>query len=799
MSPRVLSREAARTQHEQRRTATLVADPAPGSADQAHPYFDRPATAQERTRVFAAGVELVRQWLPESRGPATDRADAERVVGRLLDYLDSVAGASYQQRWMSCGADAAGKDWLPPYASGPSKRLGARQALNALLVLGVIRPSIEWLLECKQARFWRDWTVHHDSASWDRLFAICQQEKVRERVAWNGYATLIRICIHHGIGLEDITAEHVLDFRTRTLATGRVGRTLYSLWHHAKLAGLLHNAPDSLDALLLQGQRSPAELVDHYRVADPAIRQLLIDYVTEMSTTSDYASLANTARVLVHLFWCDLQDHHPELDTIALTQEQATAWKQRIKTRPDGNPRRNAYSVLGAVRSFYLDIAAWAHEDPAHWGPWAVPCPISIRDVRGYKAQRRRTTERMQGRTRTLAPLMPRLSDFARGRHRRAVELLERSRTAQVGETFTLHDQHYTRLALTRGASASAIRLTTPEQAKRVDPAWQEIQRFWAWAAIETLRHSGIRIEELLELTHLSIRQFRKPDGEILPLLQIAPSKSDQERILPASPELTAVLARIVARLTDGGGTVPLAIKRDEHELVHSAPMPYLFQHREGGRSRGMSSGTIRKYLSETATAMGLRDVDGQPLTFTPHDFRRMFITDLVNEGFPIHLAAQIVGHASIETTRGYTAVYEKDVFLAYDSFIVTRRTLRPSTEYRDPTQQEWAAFHEHFLRRKVSLGDCHRPYGSDCSHEHACIRCQFLQIDPAHVGRLAEIEDNLHARVDEAKANSWLGDVDQLLVTLGHLDSKKDQVQRMLDTLPTPLLTAVPDVAPFP
>lgn len=136
MSPRVLSREAARTQHEQRRTATLVADPVPGSADQAHPYFDRPATPQERIRVFAAGVELVRQWLPESRGPATDRADAERVVGRLLDYLDSVAGASYQQRWMSCGADAAGKDWLPPYASGPSKRLGARQALNALLVLG---------------------------------------------------------------------------------------------------------------------------------------------------------------------------------------------------------------------------------------------------------------------------------------------------------------------------------------------------------------------------------------------------------------------------------------------------------------------------------------------------------------------------------------------------------------------------------------------------------------------------------------------------------------------------------------
>jgi len=439
----------------------------------------------------------------------------------------------------------------------------------------------------KQARFWRDWTRHHDSAGWDRLLKVSKQEQVSERVAWNGYATLIRLCIHHGIGLHDITAEHILDFRTRLSASRRPGRDLCSLWHHAKLAGLLRDAPDSLDALLLRGQRTPTELVDRYGVTDPAIRRLLIDYVTEMSTTSDYGSLDNTSRVLVNLFWRDLQDHHPGLGTIALTPEQAAGWKQRIQTKPDGTARRNAYSVLGAVRSFYLDIAAWAHEEPARWGPWAVPCPVSVRDVRGYKAQRRRTTEGMQGRTRTLAPLMPRFSDFARGRHRRAVELLDRARAAKAGETFTLHDQHYTRLTLSLGANASAIRLSTPGETKRVDPVWQEIQRFWAWAAIETLRHSGIRIEEMLELTHLSIRQFRKPDGQILPLLQVAPSKNDQERILPASPELTAVLARIVARLTDSTTTIPLAVKRDEHELVHSPPMPYLFQHRESGRSPG--------------------------------------------------------------------------------------------------------------------------------------------------------------------------------------------------------------------
>ncbi len=65
---------------------------------------------------------------------------------------------------------------------------------------------------------------------------------------------------------------------------------------------------------------------------------------------------------------------------------------------------------------------------------------------------------------------------------------------------------------------------------------------------VEVLRHTGMRIEELLELTHLSLRPFRKSDGQIIPLLQIAPSKNDAERILPVGPELAHVLSRIVLR-----------------------------------------------------------------------------------------------------------------------------------------------------------------------------------------------------------------------------------------------------------
>src|SRR6478609_8586422 len=76
---------------------------------------------------------------------------------------------------------------------------------------------------------------------------------------------------------------------------------------------------------------------------------------------------------------------------------------------------------------------------------------------------------------------------------------------------------------------------------RRVDLSKAEDRAFWTWAIVEVLRHTGVRIEELLELTHLSLRPFRKPDGQIIPLLQIAPSKSDVERVLPVGPELAHV------------------------------------------------------------------------------------------------------------------------------------------------------------------------------------------------------------------------------------------------------------------
>src|SRR2546430_13304582 len=57
--------------------------------------------------------------------------------------------------------------------------------------------------------------------------------------------------------------------------------------------------------------------------------------------------------------------------------------------------------------------------------------------------------------------------------------------------------------------------------------------------------------------------QYRLPTtGEIVPLLQIAPSKTDAERLLVVSPELADVLSTVIVRVRDDTSAVP---RSEEH------------------------------------------------------------------------------------------------------------------------------------------------------------------------------------------------------------------------------------------
>lgn len=249
------------------------------------------------------------------------------------------------------------------------------------------------------------------------------------------------------------------------------------------------------------------------------------------------------------------------------------------------------------------------------------------------------------------------------------------------------------------------------------------------------------------------------------------------------SPELASVLATIVTRLRrHNDGTVPLTARYDPGERTVGPPLPHLFQRRWGWRWQVISHSTVQSLLRQTLERTGLRGHDGQPLHYTPHDFRRMFASEAVAGGLPVHIVARLLGHKNINTTQAYLAIFDEHLVRSYRTFLDNRRALRPEAEYREPSDEEWREFQQHFHTRKLELGECGRPYGTSCKHEHACIRCPSLRLDSAARPRLAEIITNLADRIQEAKINGWLGEVQGLQVSLKAATAKLISLDRLRD-----------------
>lgn len=733
---------------------------------------------------------------PQKTAHSSPKLRGARVI---LDWLLTHPGEGWQERWLVANADR-GTGWIDEIiVEDPRapvvKRNGIVGGLNSLLLCRVMLPSYKFLTSYNASLLFRQVQQVFQPELFARLRQVGQESGMQPRHCGEGLTTVAKMVVHTGRDPGQLTAEDVYEYRAHGISRkGQAPVGTYSAWELLRGAGVLPK-DQSLGEALRLGQRSAAELVDRHQIKCRPIRDLLVRYLEERRPALDYGSFDSLAGRLAGTFWADIERHHPGIDTLDLPSEVAEAWKQRMLfvTSPGKGvrPRKNPFELFIRVRGFYLDIAEWALEDPS-WAAWAVRSPIRRSDTEGLKKYQKKATAEMHQRVRERLPHLPVLVDTAERHRAQQTALLAAARAVSIGEVFEHDGVRYLRVI--HQYSTKYVRYSDPgtpgtvlvedvATGDRMDVTRQEEDAFWAWAVIETLRLTGVRVEELLEITHLALVSYRLPDtGEIVPLLQIVPSKSDEERLLLVSPELASVLATIVTRLREeNGGTVPLVARYDDHERVTGPPLPHLLQRRIGWRSTVIGMTYVYDLLNNTIDRAGLRDSTGQPLRYTPHDFRRMFVTEAVTGGLPVHIAARLLGHHSIATTQAYLAVFQDDLIRAYRGFLDKRRAIRPETEYREPTAEEWREFQQHFELRKLELGTCGRPYGTPCKHEHACIRCPMLRVDPKQRGRLIEIVQNLTDRITEARMNGWLGEVQGLQVSLQAARDKLANLDRTI------------------
>jgi len=756
-----------------------------------HPARTGPADRSSIEDVLALLVEHA-----DRIGFSVDRTrQIRRSASAILEWLHMHPGEGWQQRWLSAGADMR-LDWLDTLptdspATARTKRTCNVVATNSLMLNRIVLPGYGLLARWGSMTLYRDTQKNIQPQLVSRITDQADRDRMAEPRKHAGLQVLAKLVLHTGHDVDQLTSDDFDDYRQWGLQqNGLTPPGIVPAWDLLRRTEIL---PKTLTfkAHLHAGQRSTAELVDRYRLRCTPVRDALVRYLDERRPVLDYVSFTALLTHLVGVFWADIERHHPEINSLNLPAGVADAWKERIKVVTTKNrpprPRKSYPQLLMKVRSFYLDIQEWAMDDP-YWAQHAFSSPVRRTDTDGVVKHHRATTAAMHQRVRERLPKLPVLVDVATRGLTGQQAMLDAARATLLGGEFVHAGISYRRTTYRTyqkhpsSSRPEVVLVENLETGEQTDLFAAEDDAFWAWAIIETLRHTGIRHEELLEITHLALVSYRLADtGELVPLLQILPSKNNQERLLLVGPELASVLATIITRLRDrNGSTVPLVSRYDEHERTFGPLLPHLFQRRSRGhRNEVISTTTVRKLLDQTLARAHLCDAAGEPLRFTPHDFRRMFATEAVIGGLPVHIAARLLGHEDLSTTQAYLAVFQDDLIRTYRAFLDQRRADRPEAEYREPTDEEWREFQRHFALRKLELGTCGRPYGTPCRHEHSCIRCPMQHVDPRQRNRLVEIIHNLVERIDEADIHGWLGEKEGLTVSLQAARTKLAAIDR--------------------
>lgn len=448
--------------------------------------------------------------------------------------------------------------------------------LGVLLKMDVIRPTYAW--QQGASVFTYQQLSDHRDADNTRIVRSRLDQLGSSGVTKLVWVTLGKIQAHTGKSVRQITAHDLL---TMDAALAQLPihtqyrRSLVRLWRVlTELGWITHESIAWPAHPVREPQLSPEQIVDRYNVSSPQ-REVFIEYLKQRSAAMDYSTLRNTARRLLKTFWGDIAAHHPGLPSFALTKEMADGWKQRLRTREDGLPRVGVHHDLFLVRAFYLDMAQWALED-SYWAQWAAASPISKNEVAGYAKQRRIVVARTQQRTRQIAPILPQLIAQAHRDRRSSANLLQQAREAGDGASISADGADW---KVRQNSPHSPVWIRSDDGSRNL--TYEEDVAFWTWAVVETLRLTGLRCEELQELTHMAIVPYRIPaTGEEIPLLHIVPSKTDEERLLIAAPELVHVLAEVIHRIRNGQQDVPLTQRWDKAEHQLSPPLPHLVRFR---------------------------------------------------------------------------------------------------------------------------------------------------------------------------------------------------------------------------
>jgi len=285
----------------------------------------------------------------------------------------------------------------------------------------------------------------------------------------------------------------------------------------------------------------------------------------------------------------------------------------------------------------------------------------------------------------------------------------------------------------------------------------------FARVGITVLRHSGIRIGELLDLELEHLVDY----GSNGTWLRVPLGKLNNERSVPLDDTALEALDGWLAQRPDHRARPH---PRDGHLA------DFIFVDR--GRRLGVTR--IQRGLRDAVVAAGLTGPDWRPLRVVAHQLRHTWATELANGGMSIQALMTLLGHRSPEMTIRYARLTSPTLKAAYDEAagkIARRIPLAPAGRPSTPDRVEWLA--AEMLKTRVAHGYCSRDLAAEaCAYANICETCPNYVTTPEFAPAIEAQVADINQLRDDAEHRGWTSEVARHQRVLTSLDGHLRRLQ---------------------